>query len=149
METGDAEKVAMLCDQLGYPSPADSVRNRFRIISADAAHQVFVFETDHGKVGGWIHVASHRLLSAEPFAEIVGLVVDNAQRHQGIGRKLLETAERWARERGHREVRLRSSVTRADAREFYLSQGFTIMATSYLFRKDLRSPDVSSSTPNE
>src|SRR5579859_2045450 len=125
METGDAEKVALLCEQLDYPSAADSVKNRFRIISTDAAHQVFVFETDRGNIGGWIHVASHRLLFAEPFAEIVGLVVDNARRQQGIGRKLLEAAERWARERGHREVRLRSSVTRADAREFYLSQGFT------------------------
>lgn len=50
------------------------------------------------------------------------LFVDDAARHQGLGRRLLETAEQKARELGARNVTL--STFEWQAREFYLKQGY-------------------------
>lgn len=50
------------------------------------------------------------------------LFVDDAARHKGLGRRLLETAEQKARELGARNVTL--NTFEWQAREFYLKQGY-------------------------
>src|SRR5438445_10339179 len=53
------------------------------------------------------------------------LVVAARRRSQGIGRRLLDAATVWARERGCTHLALNSAATREDAHRFYLASGMT------------------------
>ena len=67
--------------------------------------------------------------------EISGLVVDEQVRSQGIGEKLLDRAEQWAREKGCRTVGLRCNVIRDRAHAFYQRHGYQHTKTQKSFRK--------------
>jgi GNAT superfamily N-acetyltransferase len=73
----------------------------------------------------------------DPRAEVGGLVVDERFRGSGVGRLLMQQAEDWAREKGYREVVLRSNVIREHAHRFYESLGYTVTQTQKHFRKNL------------
>jgi ribosomal protein S18 acetylase RimI-like enzyme len=88
-------------------------------------------------VVGWLHAAISESIEGDPDVAIVGLVVDNGHRGQGIGRQLLEDAERWAREQRCAVVRLRSSAGRTAAHQFYEHVGYTNIKTQYSFVKSV------------
>jgi GNAT superfamily N-acetyltransferase len=132
----DAVCIAALCGQLGYPTTADAVRRRLAGIRQDERHAVFVGE-DADRVVGWVHVYLCPLVVADAQAEIGGLVVDEGWRSRGVGRRLLEGAECWARERGCRELVVRSNVIREQAHAFYERAGYVCFKTSRVFRKTL------------
>jgi GNAT superfamily N-acetyltransferase len=133
---GDEERIAILCQQLGYPASQEEVRRRLNQIQQDDQHTVYVAELS-GYVVGWVHVHFCQLLVADPQAEIGGLVVDEGHRRCGIGRLLMQQAEQWAREKGCWAVYLRSNVVRKDAHAFYEGIGYSNVKTSTAFRKAL------------
>ncbi len=135
MTAADSAAVAALATQLGYPSSAEMIGRRLRLMAGDADHGLFVAEGPAGRVAGWVHVHGQRLLEAEPFAEIGGLVVDEACRGQGYGRALLAEAERWAAARGYAEVCVRSNATRLEAHRFYRGLGYALVKAQQVFRK--------------
>ena len=51
------------------------------------------------------------------------LVVTSSRRSEGIGRRLLDAATEWARERGCTHLELASGAGREDAHRFYRAQG--------------------------
>jgi GNAT superfamily N-acetyltransferase len=59
------------------------------------------------------------------------LAVHPDYRSRGIGKKLLDAAKAWARERGATHLKLDSSTARADAHRFYEREGPTIRSNSY------------------
>lgn len=136
-EIKDAERIADLATQLGYPSNADEVVTRLKSLPDDGAHAVFVAEDKVGRVVGWVHVYKHPTLLHESVAEIGGLVVDTSARGSGIGRKLMQRAEDWARQRGLGRVVLRSNILRNEAHTFYERLGYSRMKTQHVFLKKL------------
>jgi GNAT superfamily N-acetyltransferase len=132
----DAEGIAQLCGQLGYPSTADEAIQRLRAVTQYSEHAVFVAEAD-GRLAGWIHVFLRPSLTTEPSAEVAALVVDERFRSRGIGQALMSEAELWAVEQGYRMVTLRSSVKRLRAHAFYERLGYETIKTSKSFRKML------------
>jgi GNAT superfamily N-acetyltransferase len=131
----DAEAVAELNGQLGYPATADEVRGRIAALASYAASQA-VFVACIGKeVVGWVDVALTSHLQSRPFALIGGLVVKQEVRGQRIGKRLCEEAEAWSRERGVSVVRVTSRSTRDDAHRFYLRDGYKDVKTSRVFEK--------------
>ena len=123
----DSAALAALSTQLGYPTqPAEAAER----LGNDGA--VLVAEDD-GAILGWIHVCGIRFFQSPPFAEIGGLVVDEAARGKGIGRLLVEAAVRWAAEQGYGKVRVRSNVVREDAHRFYEREGFRRVKTQAVF----------------
>jgi GNAT superfamily N-acetyltransferase len=134
---GDAGRLAELCGQLGYPSSPQSLRRRLSGILPDEDQAVYVAQGPDGDVVGWVHVALRPLLLAGPQAEIRGLVVDQAHRRRGLGRLLMERAERWARDRGCLAVHLRSNVDREETPFFYEGIGYTQAETSRTFCREL------------
>lgn len=132
----DAEEIAQLSGQLGYPSTAEEAVERLQAVNRHAEHAVYVAETN-GRLVGWIHVFSRPSLSTEPSAEVAGLVVDEHCRSRGVGEALMRQAERWAKEQGCRTVRLRSNITRLRAHAFYERLGYEIIKTSKSFYKAL------------
>lgn len=130
----DSAAVAVLCDQLGYPSTPAQIATRFARIDGRDAAAVFVAE-DGGRVIGWIHVAIAPLLELDLSAEIAGLVVDEALRSHGVGAALLQTAEQWARDAGCVSIRVRSRVARERAHAFYERRGYDRIKTQHVFEK--------------
>ena len=134
---GDAEPLAILSGQLGYPASSTNVRRRLRNLLRDRGHAVWVAENGQGIVAGWIHVFLKQLLESEREAEIGGLVVAREYRGHGVGKALVERAERWARARRLKSVYVRSNVDRKEAHIFYPRLGYRIIKTQSAFRKQL------------
>jgi GNAT superfamily N-acetyltransferase len=138
MRDADAAPVARLSGQLGYPASGEEIAERLRRLAADPDAAVLVGCDAEGVVRGWLHVAAPRDLVSAAQAEIRAFVVDEEHRGQGIGRTLLEAAERWAVERGHGTMRVRSNTVRTRARAFYERAGYQVTKTQHQFRKNLR-----------
>jgi GNAT superfamily N-acetyltransferase len=130
----DAHDVTRLTAQLGYQVDASTLAGRLRRILARSGERFLIAEVD-GRAVGWLHAGVWEDIEAEAFVVIGGLVVDREHRLQGIGRALLEDAERWAREQGVPVVRLWSSTTRTAAHRFYERMGYTTIKTQYSFAK--------------
>lgn len=134
-EPQDAEGIANLCAQLGYPTSQDQLAQRLQRIAAWQQHAVFVARLINRRVVGWVHIFVRPLLIADLGAALGGVVVDETLRGRGIGRRLMARAEQWARKRGCTIVWVRSRTTRHDAHAFYTSIGFETTKTSLTFEK--------------
>ncbi len=135
----DAERIAQLSAELGYPAAAAQVATRLRQLTPASKHAVFVAESSDAAMGliGWVHVSVSHLLESDMRAEVNGLIVAEGQRSAGAGAKLLEAAEEWARRRGCRGMNVRSNVIRERAHRFYERQGYEHYKTQKAFRKAL------------
>ena len=134
MALADVEAVAALSAQLGYKTTTARLEKRFATLREDLNNGLFV-AAQGAEVVGWLHVYGVRLLETDGYAEIGGVVVDAAVRHQGVGRQLVGRAEAWAAAQGFGELRLRSGLHRLDAHEFYKRIGYELAKTSHMFRK--------------
>jgi GNAT superfamily N-acetyltransferase len=133
----DHGRMAELAGQLGYPSTGEDIAKRLAGMEGRRDYAVFVAQLASGELAGWIGVFIYRCVEADWRAEISGLVVDERVRSQGIGPKLLERAEEWARERGCAAIGLRSNVIRDRAHGFYERLGYEHYKTQKSFRKKI------------
>lgn len=136
----DAARVAELSDVLGYPVDRETMQRRLEQFGQREEQVVFVAEMN-GKIVGWIHGAEHELLVVGRTAEICGLVVADRARGHGIGRRLIDAGEEWARGRGLDEISVRSNVVRPESHPFYERLGFTKIKTQHVYRKSLALPE--------
>jgi GNAT superfamily N-acetyltransferase len=114
----DADAIARLLTQLGYPTEAEAVASRLDrlLIVGD---RVVVAELD-GAVVGLAHLQVTPAIERDrPAAKLGALVVDEAHRGHGIGRLLVEAMEGEARRRGCELLFLTTSERRDDAHAFY------------------------------
>ena len=133
----DADAIALMCGQLGYPSTAEDIERRLAETAGDPGAAVLVADSRRDGVVGWIHIRALRLVTRDACAEISGLIVDEARRGRGIGTRLMAAAEEWSRGQGLGTLRLRSNVIRDEAHAFYRGRGFASSKTSLLFTKTL------------
>jgi GNAT superfamily N-acetyltransferase len=132
----DAPAVASLAGELGYPCDADSMRARLEHVFASEDDAVFVAVAGVAVVG-WVHVGVARPLESHPRGEIRGLIVAAALRSRGIGARLVQKAEQWARSRGLAHIRVRSNVARERTHLFYERLGYTTIKSQKVFDKGL------------
>lgn len=133
----DANAIANLSCQLGYPSSeADSERRLSAILQADD-HSVFVACSPTGIVVGWIHAYLVYRVESNRFAELGGFVVSGKHRRMGIGSKLLASAEKWSKDHGLTKLRVRSRIERDEARLFFENLGFSKAKEQRVFDKSL------------
>ena len=115
----DAEAMAGLLAELGYPTSASALPERLRAIAAEGGTVFLAVDVDEAAVG-LASVASHPTLHADaPVAYITALVTSAAARGGGVGRALVAAAEQWAREEGCVKLSVTSAEHRADAHAFY------------------------------
>jgi hypothetical protein len=69
----DAERLAQLCQQLGYASTPLQIQQRLNMVLLHSDHQVYVAQHDDSVVG-WIHGHRCELLIAPTQLVILGLV---------------------------------------------------------------------------
>lgn len=133
----DADALAKLSGELGYPSSATDMRIRLGATLAHPDHATFVAEHPDLGIVGWVHVFAALRLESGSFAEIGGLVVGKGQRKSGVGRALVEQAEEWSWERGLQMLRVRTNTAREGAHLFYLNLGFHKTKSQTVFSKTL------------
>src|SRR5256714_9627476 len=136
-ELGDANRIAELSGTLGYPVNAQAMAQRLARVLKLETHSVFVAERN-GEVVGWTHGAEQEILELECRGEIWGLVVAEDERGRGVGRRLIEAVENWARDRGLENVSVRSNVVRPESHPFYERIGYTRYKTQHAYRKCLQ-----------
>jgi GNAT superfamily N-acetyltransferase len=135
-QISDAEAIGKLTSQLGYEVDVSTVAARLSRILLRSDQQFTVAELD-GQLGGWVHAVISEYIESGRFVAIGGLVVDNDHRMSGIGRRLMEHVEGWAKEQGCLIVRLSSSSTRSASHRFYEHLGYMNIKTQYSFIKSL------------
>jgi GNAT superfamily N-acetyltransferase len=131
----DAAQIAKLATQLGYASNPSETARRLEAIQRSSESGIFVAQIIGGEIAGWIGMFVFRSIADEPRVEISGLIVDEAVRSQGIGEKLLNRAEQWAREKRCGTIGLRCNVIRDRAHAFYKRHGYQYVKTQKSFRK--------------
>jgi N-acetylglutamate synthase-like GNAT family acetyltransferase len=120
----DAEALAGLIGQLGYPTTAEAVARRVAQLQASEADRVVVAELDGEIVGLASLHASLSVEYDEPAAKLSAIVVDESHRRRGVGEALVVAMEAEARERGCCLLFLTTAARRADAHDFYRRLGF-------------------------
>lgn len=133
----DAEALAELTTQLGYPTDAATLSHRLRAVLDRGDDAVLVAVDDANRPVGWVHVGRLAVLETDERAVIHGLVVDEERRSAGIGVELLTAAEDWAREDHIGTMLVRSRSTRGRAHRFYLERGYAEVKRSHVFEKPL------------
>ena len=121
----DADDVAALLSELGYPCSVADARERIRAITAND-RQALVLARSGGRVCGLIALDFiYYLPLGTTTCRITALVVTSAAQGHGLGRQLLKEAERRARFGGAARLELSSGSQRADAHAFYKACGFS------------------------
>jgi GNAT superfamily N-acetyltransferase len=131
----DAEAIAHLSRELGYPAELKTIRERLRRILGRDDQRVVVAEVPNGGVCGWLQAHSSVAVESGLRVEIVGLIVSEKMRRRGVGRSLVAQAETWAAEISAETVVVRSNAKRVESRVFYPSLGFLPSKTQVVYRK--------------
>lgn len=128
---GEEERLLPLYEYLfappgSRPSAWDERRAAVALRQAIESHDavVLVAEAEEGRLVG-ICTAYFDLHSVRfgYRAWVEDLAVDPLRRSEGIGKRLLDSAKAWARERGATHLELDSAETRHDAHRFYEREG--------------------------
>ncbi len=137
----DYESIHTLSEkELGYPCDKELVHKRLSNIELDR-ECVFVAVMDD-RVVGFIHVEKYETLYIPAMANILGIAVAGSYQRQGIGRALLEEAEKWAEKKGMNAMRLHSGDTRKEAHKFYRNLGYRNEKKQIRFLKPLQTGDA-------
>ncbi|HTC85862.1 MAG TPA: GNAT family N-acetyltransferase [Candidatus Acidoferrum sp.] len=131
---GDAERIASLFTDEGYPAgPSDIVTRLATLAGPDSA--VSVAEAD-GEVLGFVAVhLVPRFEHGDRFARIVALVVDPGVRERGLGHNLMAEAERIARAGGAAFIEVTAGRHRSEALHLYEAIGYEAGVATYLRKK--------------
>jgi ribosomal protein S18 acetylase RimI-like enzyme len=134
-EMKDAAALAELMSQLGYETTQSEMQMRLERIAADKRYSTFVAVRD-GKVCGMIGtLTSLNYEHNDPGGRILALVTLMTMRRHGIGRALVEAAEKDFAQRRVRRVALNTRLARKVAHKFYESLGYE--RNGFRFTKDL------------
>lgn len=131
---GDADQLSVLLEELGFPATKADIAGR--LLDLKLRGEVILVCTDGAKLIGFIctHVTPvlHRPL---PVGRITSLIVKQSERRRGMGRLLVDSAERYLRQAGCGLIEVTSNQKLADAHQFYERLGYT--RTSFRFYKPL------------
>ena len=101
-------------------------------------NQAFVAKDEKGREAGFIWVAEFpRGFTGEHEAFVLDVYVDERHRGSGLGGRLMETGEEWAREQGMQGIALNVASHNAPARKLYERLGYQIESVQMSKRLDL------------
>ena len=120
----DADDVARLLNDLGYPCDLDEAAERIDAIAAND-RQALVLARREGAVCGLIALDYMYYLPLGTITcRVTALVVTPTAQGLGIGRQLLKEAEHRARAGGAARIELTSGSQRTEAHAFYRACGY-------------------------
>jgi len=136
MAETDAEVVATLAAELGYPSETEAIGVRIRAIGESDLLLVAVDVGD--KAIGFIQAHRVCIIEVGFRVEILGLVVSSSARRSGIARRLIEEAETCAKKIGAVAISEQSNTKRIEAHLFYPALGYRKIKTQAVYEKAVR-----------
>src|SRR5205807_7675503 len=136
MAETDAEVVAALATELGYPSETEAIGVRIRAIGESNLLLVAVDVGD--KAFGFIQAHRVCIIEVGFRVEILGLVVSSSARRSGIARRVIEEAESWAKNIRAVAISVRSNIKRIAAHLFYPVPGYKKIKTQAVYEKAVR-----------
>ena len=133
-DAGDAEAIAALFTDEGYPAgPSDILQRMTRFASE---HSRIVIAEHEDTVLGFIAVhALPRFEHDDRILRVLALVVDAGARERGVGHRLMAEAERIAGELGAAFVEVTAGHHRPEAYRLYESMGYDASVAAYLRKK--------------
>ncbi|MCL2558995.1 MAG: GNAT family N-acetyltransferase [Turicibacter sp.] len=119
----DAISIQKINLALGYDYDIASTTSQLLGILESETAKIFVAIVEDHAVG-YIHGSDYHTTYTPPLKDVIGLAVLDEYQGCGIGRKLLERLEQWAKDDGSEGVRLVSGFNRLNAHKFYISCGY-------------------------
>jgi GNAT superfamily N-acetyltransferase len=134
VSAADAERIAALFTEEGYPAAASTIAGRIeRFTGADG--QVIVAE-DAGEILGFVAVhVMPRFEHDDTIARVLALVVDAGARGRGVGHDLMKSADAIARDAGAAFIEVTAAHHRPEARHLYEAMGYDATVTAYLRKR--------------
>jgi GNAT superfamily N-acetyltransferase len=130
----DSARLSDLMRQLGYEAEPAELAARLR--RRGEGREVLV-ATEADEVIAWAAISTQAPFVEGEGAYLEGLIVSDGARSRRIGARLIEAAERWARDRGCAEMRVHTNVVRERAHDFYARHGYATVKAQYYLRKAL------------
>lgn len=106
----------------------EKVKEKIETIIKKTKDIIFVYEQNN-EVIGYIHGSPYELLFSDSLVNVLGFVVKEKYRDQGVGSMLIERLEQWGKNSGFSGIKLLSHPSRIHAHKFYERRG-------YMFTKD-------------
>jgi GNAT superfamily N-acetyltransferase len=131
----DAAQLAVLMEQLtGNTVTESDMVNRLDYVSKTFLEELYVYD-ENGTILGILGFRVREAIEeVNRYGEVSILVTDEAHHHLGIGKTLIDFAEKHARESGCNGTWLISGLGREEkAHTFYKKMGYQV--TGYLFEK--------------
>lgn len=124
----DYKDIYLLNKELGYLYEEVKIREKIKYIIENKKDIILVAYIDNNIVG-YIHGSEYELLYSDSLINILGFVVKESYRKNGIGTALINKLEGIAREKKYSGIRLVSGIERENAHRFYERNG-------YIYRKE-------------
>lgn len=110
---------------LDYRFPLDKTIQQLKKILSLPNSKIFV-AVSNNEVLGYIQMSDYENTYHESLKNIITLAVDGNHQDEGVGSKLIEHAEKWAKEDGSMGIRLVSGFERDSGHKFYEKHGYEI-----------------------
>jgi GNAT superfamily N-acetyltransferase len=131
---GDVPALALLMNELGYPTTVAEMQNRYNLLQSHPDYATWVAVCNN-QVAGMIGLLRNIYYEKNgAYIRVGALVVNKEFRKMGLGKALLQKATDWAIELGAGQVILNSGnrEERKEAHIFYQHQGFEPKTTGFV-----------------
>jgi len=102
---------------------AVKVKERIQYIIENSKDIIFVCEHCN-EVIGYIHGSPYALLFSDSLINVLCFVVKEKYRNNGVGSKLIDSLECWAKDNGFSGIKLLTHPNRIHAHRFYERHGY-------------------------
>jgi ribosomal protein S18 acetylase RimI-like enzyme len=132
----DCAELVALVKHLGYHAAEEQIRTRLGdVLAADGHHVLVAVKAD--EVVGFLHCFKRPAIEKGSELVVQAMVVSPDHRNRGVATMMLGAAQSLASASGCDALTLHSRHDREPAHRFYTGHGFTVVASSELFRKTL------------
>jgi len=139
-ESNDVKAYRELRAKLWPISSDENCRETSQQLAVPGKWAVFLARDNQGKPLGFLEVRLREYAegaSSSPVGFLEGWYVVEGMRKQGVGRKLVEAGEGWARSMGCTEMGSNTEIWRTGSIEAHLSLGYTEVERDVSFLKRL------------
>ena len=126
IRTADYNDIYLLNQEFNpklYLFSAEKVKERIDYILKNTKDIIFVSE-QNDEVIGYIHGSPYELLFSDSLINVLGFVVKEKYRNNGVGSMLIGQLEGWAKIIGFSGIKLLTHPSRVNAHRFYERHGY-------------------------
>lgn len=126
IKSSDYKDIYMLNQEFNpqlFSFSKERVKNRIDYILQNTKDIIFVSE-QNDEVIGYIHGSPYDLLFSDSLINVLGFVVKEKYRNNGVGDMLIRQLEGWAKDKGFSGIKLLTHPSRTIAHRFYEKHGY-------------------------